>query len=85
MLKKGSSGAEVRQLQESLKALGFTLEADGIFGDQTHNALITVQTIFGYDVDGIAGPATLKLLEAQKGYGWSLAAARKAFTQQAQS
>ena len=44
-----------------------------------HNAIITVQTIFGYDVDGQAGPATKKLIATQAGYGWNLVAARKAF------
>ena len=30
-------------------------------------------------VDGVAGPATMKLIHAQAGYGWNLVAARKAF------
>jgi hypothetical protein len=40
--------------------------------------VITLQTVFGYDVDGMAGPATLKLLEQQVGYGWQLELARNA-------
>ena len=79
VLKNGSRGDEVKQMQQTLAKLGFTVEADGIFGEKTHNAVITMQTIFGYDVDGMAGPATLKLLEQQAGYGWNLTAARKAF------
>ena len=79
ILKKGSSGEEVRTLQSNLKKLGFSIESDGMFGDQTHNSIITLQTIFGYDVDGLAGPATQKLIEQQAGYGWHLVAARKAF------
>jgi peptidoglycan hydrolase-like protein with peptidoglycan-binding domain len=78
-LKRGSNGEEVKALQENLQKLGFPLAADGIFGDDTHNTVITVQTIWGYDVDGIAGPATVKLVEDQAGYGWNLEAARKAF------
>lgn len=77
-MQKGSKGQEVLALQENLKKLGFTIDADGIFGDKTYNSIITLQTIFGYDVDGLAGPATQKLVEQQAGYGWSLAAARKA-------
>ena len=77
-LKNGSKGDEVRALQGGLKKLGFEVEADGLFGPRTHNAIVTLQTIFGYDVDGIAGPATLKLIEQQGGYGWNLIAARKA-------
>jgi peptidoglycan hydrolase-like protein with peptidoglycan-binding domain len=83
ILKIGSQGDQVRTLQASLKKLGFPLDADGIFGDKTHNAIITIQTIFGFDVDGLAGPATLQLLEQQAGYGWSLVAARKAFAKPA--
>ena len=79
VLKHGDHGSAVEELQESLNQLGFELEADGHFGDQTHNAIITVQTIFGYDVDGQAGPATKKLIATQAGYGWNLVAARKAF------
>jgi peptidoglycan hydrolase-like protein with peptidoglycan-binding domain len=82
-LKKGSSGAEVKALQDNLKKLGFAIDADGIFGDKTHNSVITLQTVFGYDVDGIAGAATQKLAEQQVGYGWSLVAARKAFNKDA--
>jgi peptidoglycan hydrolase-like protein with peptidoglycan-binding domain len=82
-LKKGSTGGEVKTLQGNLQKLGFPLEADGIFGDKTYNSVITLQTIFGYDVDGLAGPATQKLAEQQVGYGWSLLAARKAFSKPA--
>lgn len=78
-LKKGARGDEVRALQTNLQRLGFSIDADGIFGDKTHNAVITLQTVFGYDVDGIAGAGTQKLAEQQVGYGWSLMAARKAF------
>jgi len=77
ILKKGSSGEPVTTLQTGLKKLGFAIESDGIFGDKTHNAIITLQTVFGYDVDGMAGPATLKLVEQQAGYGWNLESARK--------
>jgi peptidoglycan hydrolase-like protein with peptidoglycan-binding domain len=78
ILKKGSSGDEVKAMQSALKKLGFPIDADGLFGEKTHNAIITMQTVFGYDVDGMAGPATLKLIEQQAGYGWTLEGARKA-------
>jgi peptidoglycan hydrolase-like protein with peptidoglycan-binding domain len=80
VLKQGSRGDEVRTMQEKLKQLGFSIDADGIFGDKTHAAIITLQTVFGYDVDGLAGPATIKLIEQQAEYGWNLVAARKAFS-----
>jgi peptidoglycan hydrolase-like protein with peptidoglycan-binding domain len=78
VLKKGTSGDEVRALQANLAKLGFVIDSDGIFGDHTHNSIITLQTVFGYDADGLVGPATQKLVEQQVGYGWNLQAARKA-------
>lgn len=85
VLKTGSKGDDVKKVQAQLKKLGFNVAEDGIFGPNTHNAIITMQTIFGYDVDGIVGPATEKLLEQQAGYGWHLEAARKAFVKQGQA
>jgi peptidoglycan hydrolase-like protein with peptidoglycan-binding domain len=81
ILKHGTRGDEVRAVQEKLKKLGFTVEPDGIFGPKTHAAVITLQTVFGYDTDGDVGPATQKLLDQQVGYGWSLEAARNAHNQ----
>lgn len=78
-LKKGDEGDAVVELQQEINQLGFELEEDGIYGNKTYQAVITIQTIFGYDVDGIAGPATRKLIHKQAEYGWNLVAARKAF------
>jgi peptidoglycan hydrolase-like protein with peptidoglycan-binding domain len=86
LLKKGSKGAAVVNLQQSLQRLGFTLEADGQFGDITHNVVVAVQAIFGYDIDGMVGPATAKLINQQLGYGWNLELARKGgYPQQSQN
>jgi peptidoglycan hydrolase-like protein with peptidoglycan-binding domain len=76
VLRRGSSGDDVQEIQESLAALGFTLEADGEFGEITHNAVIAMQTIFGYDIDGAVGPATRKLIQKQRELGWHLETAR---------
>lgn len=57
MLKKGSKGAAVRQLQI---ALG--IPADGIFGPVTRQAVIDFQLKRGLKPDGIAGNATLSAL-----------------------
>jgi peptidoglycan hydrolase-like protein with peptidoglycan-binding domain len=78
ILKQGTKGDEVKELQGKLKQLGFAVEPDGIFGKQTHAAVITMQTVFGYDIDGDVGPATQKLVDQQVGYGWNLSAARNA-------
>jgi peptidoglycan hydrolase-like protein with peptidoglycan-binding domain len=77
-LHTGSEGDDVLELQQALNQLGFGLDEDGIFGQNTHNAVITLQTIFGYDVDGIVGPATRKLIHQKAGCGWNLEAARNA-------
>ena len=67
MLRNGSSGDEVAQLQKRLAAAGFDPgSADGIFGPKTEAALKAFQEASGLAVDGIAGPATNgKLAELQ--------------------
>lgn len=77
VLRKGAKGEAVRQMQEHLRRLGFTLEADGHFGDITHNIVIAMQAIFGYDIDGAIGPATQKLIHKQSELGWNLERARQ--------
>lgn len=65
VLKKGSSGPVVVQLQQKLG-----VPADGAFGPQTERAVRTYQKRKGLTVDGIVGPATAGSL------GISLATAR---------
>lgn len=56
-LKFGSTGDEVKKMQE---ALGFTgKDADGIFGKKTQKAVVDYQKANGLTVDGIAGKNTL--------------------------
>lgn len=63
VLKEGSTGPEVRQLQERLKALGFNPGMiDGMFGMATEAAVIAFQKSQGLLADGIAGPRTLRAL-----------------------
>ncbi len=69
-LKKGSRGPEVQQLQEHLKTLGFVVGVDSAFGAETETAVKRLQTAFGYDVDGVVGEATQKLIAQQIGLGW---------------
>lgn len=60
-LKKGSSGALVRQLQERLILLGYLNgKADGDFGNQTAQAVKDFQLVNYISQDGVAGPETLK-------------------------
>ncbi|MGV0993849.1 MAG: peptidoglycan-binding protein [Mycobacterium sp.] len=56
-------GDDVATLQSRLQDLGFyTALADGYFGLQTHNALMSYQREYGLAPDGICGPETLRSL-----------------------
>ncbi|MDE6150219.1 MAG: spore cortex-lytic enzyme [Ruminococcus sp.] len=59
----GSSGAEVRAIQEKLKERGlFTVGVTGYYGEQTREAVLKFQKQQGIQQTGVAGPATLKAL-----------------------
>ncbi|WP_412094685.1 peptidoglycan-binding domain-containing protein [Bacillus haynesii] len=67
ILKKGSSGSQVKALQKRLIAAGFSLPkygADGSYGNETVQAIKALQKKAGIEVDGIYGPATEKALAA---------------------
>jgi hypothetical protein len=53
-----TSGPAVRQLQQRLKALGYAVAVDGIFGPGTAAAVKKFQAAKGLAADGIVGPAT---------------------------
>ena len=58
MLTKGTEGNDVKQLQEYLLQLGYSLPkfgADGDFGAETEAAMRAFQTAEGLDVDGKYG------------------------------
>lgn len=58
-LKKGSRKPEVKDLQEALKALGFSPgKIDGVFGAATEKAVKAFQASVGIDADGVVGPIT---------------------------
>lgn len=60
LLSIGSSGAQVTKLQNKLFAIGYTQVgvSDGIFGEQTRNAVIAFQHDRGLVEDGIVGSIT---------------------------
>lgn len=62
MLKFGSYGFGVRQLQKDLSSLGFHLVIDGDFGFATERTLKTFQRESRLKADGIFGPKTLEML-----------------------
>ncbi|MBR5289328.1 MAG: peptidoglycan-binding protein [Clostridia bacterium] len=72
-LKKGSTGPEVKALQEKLKALGYDPGTiDGNYGTKTVSAVKAFQKDHLLTVDGIAGMATQAAIdEAVKGGGSS--------------
>lgn len=72
LMKNGSSGGDVTDLQTKLTKLGFKLEVDGKFGKNTEDAVRHLQKLFGYTVDGIVGDGTKGLVDAQLGYGWNV-------------
>ncbi|MDY7016598.1 MAG: peptidoglycan-binding protein, partial [Cyanobacteriota bacterium] len=64
LLKVGTRGELVKQLQEKLQDAGFTPGAiDGIYGQQTKKSVIAFQRSRGLFVDGIAGQQTLSALK----------------------
>lgn len=56
-IRKGASGKEVRILQNLLG-----IDADGIFGNNTRNAVLTFQAKYALDTDGIVGAKTWAML-----------------------
>lgn len=63
VLKKGSKGAEVKELQNKLNKLGYGLTVDGDFGTKTHNAVMHFQNYWGLSADGVVGSATQKRID----------------------
>lgn len=71
VLQEGDTGDDIRILQYYLNFLGFfydtlpRINADGIFGNETKNAVITFQDQFGLPVDGIVGRQTWYRIQDQ--------------------
>lgn len=59
VVKLGDSGDAVKTLQTKLNALGYNCgEVDGVFGQNTLNAVIAFQTAKGLVADGVVGKLT---------------------------
>lgn len=63
MLRLASRGARVRELQHLLVRAGHPVNIDGDFGPATHAAVQAFQRAAGLEVDGVAGPQTMRALE----------------------
>lgn len=61
-LKRGDTGADVRNLQILLNSEGHAVAVDGLFGIATLVAVMDAQRRFGLVVDGIAGRKTIAAL-----------------------
>jgi N-acetylmuramoyl-L-alanine amidase len=63
VLKTGSTGGDVWDVQYRLQALGlFTDTMDGVYGSRTAEAVRKFQTRYGLAADGIVGPFTWRAL-----------------------
>jgi hypothetical protein len=74
MTKPMTSGPAVRKLQQRLKALGFDVAVDGVFGPGTVAAVKRFQAARGLTADGVVGPTT----QAALGTRQAAAPARRA-------
>lgn len=57
-IRYGSSGNDVKKLQEKLNSAGYKLDVDGQFGNKTQSAVKDYQQKNGLTVDGIVGANT---------------------------
>ena len=75
LLRKGSRGEAVADLQRSLTALGYPLAADGNFGPATARAVKRFQADHALAADGIVGPKTTTAMQAaltSHNHSWGL-------------
>lgn len=66
VLRRGSRGLDVSSLQAALAKLGYKLDVDGIFGEETEKAVERFQTANQLDIDGIVGEKTWESLEDKR-------------------
>ncbi len=69
MMRVGSKGAKVRELQGLLVRAGYAVNVDGDYGAATERAVKSFQAKNNLDVDGVAGPQTMQLLQTFKAPG----------------
>ncbi len=58
----GDSGEDIRVVQTRLGVLGYSVEADGIYGQATAGAVRAFQEEHGLEADGLIGPITYRAL-----------------------
>lgn len=57
-VRRGDRGSGVLEAQTRLRAHGFSLAADSVYGPSTESAVKTFQKLAGLTVDGVVGPVT---------------------------
>tara|TARA_R110002020_G_scaffold3690_1_gene16329 strand:+ start:2794 stop:3639 length:846 start_codon:yes stop_codon:yes gene_type:complete len=73
LIKYGSRGDGVKHVQTLLNDKGFgPIDADGLFGSGTENAVKRFQSSTGLSADGIVGPGTMGALEDQEAQATAL-------------
>ena len=65
ILRQGSRGEGVKRIQLALIKAGYALEADGIYGQKTADAVAAFQRGAGLKADSIVGPVTMERLMAE--------------------
>ena len=69
ILRQGSTGGEVKEVQRRLKAWGYySGTVDGVFGTGTKKAVIAFQKKNGLTADGVVGASTYKALGMNSSY-----------------
>lgn len=65
LIRRGSRGEDVREIQEMLISAGYLEEggADGVFGARTEKAVLAYQEAHGLDATGLVGEGTYKALK----------------------
>ncbi len=82
ILKRGSTGYNVRIVQDTLKSQGFmsnSINSTGYYGLITRRAVMNFQRSRGLRVDGVVGPQTLRAM-GLSGQGGSFDSAPRGFS-----
>ena len=66
VLKQGSTGQEVKELQQALSKLGYRVTVTGEFDTATHYGVVRFQRKHRLTIDGIVGPQTLSKIRAHQ-------------------
>lgn len=68
LIRQSSEGEGVKWVQDLLRANGYTITVDGVFGSKTKNAVIHFQKYNNLEADGIVGKLTRNALKESVSY-----------------